>query len=83
MYNFCLGGVLKPAPLSSEELQEPGATSKSDKNGREPVFCCRNELSSILTPEVCLISMLLLNTGCVYFFMPVEVLGKETCCLSC
>ena len=49
-------GCFKTSAIELKELQECGATSKSDKNGREPVFCCRNEPSSLLTPEVCFIS---------------------------
>lgn len=50
---------------SAVELQECGATSESDKSGREPVFRWRNEPSPLLTAEVCFMSMLLLSSSCV------------------
>lgn len=60
-----LRGCFETSAVELKELRECGPTSKSDKNGREPVFCCRNEPSSPLIAEVCFLSMLLLSASCV------------------
>lgn len=61
-------GCFKTSAIELKDLQECGATSESDKNRWEPVFCCRNGPSALLTPEVCFISRLLLSTSCVVFY---------------
>lgn len=66
IYSFCIGDILKPVLLSSK--RECGVASKSGKNGREPVFCCRNETSSLLTSKVCLSVWFLSISYCVVFY---------------